>query len=52
MRHLDGAMIAVKAIRTVRLQRNSEDVKEAQFHFTNRIMTTGVANQLIYIDEC
>ena len=52
MRHLDGAMITLKAVRTVPFQWNSPDVKEARLHFANWMMATGVASQLVYTDEC
>ena len=52
MRHLDGAMITLKAVRTVPFQWNSEDVKEARLIFANWMMATGVASQLVYTDEC
>ena len=51
-RYLDGAMITLKAIRTVPFQWNCDEVKEARCDYSNGMMTTGVRSKLVYIDEC
>lgn len=52
MRHLDGAMITLKLVRTVPMQWNRTEVKEERADFARWMMTEGVTKKLVFVDEC
>ena len=52
MRHLDGCLITLKLLRTVTFNWNSEEVKEERAHYARWMLSTGVTQRLVYIDEC